>query len=115
MNSYVQYVIEQLTPTGSILTKAMFGGFAIYKDSVIVGLIIDDQFYLKTNEDTEQDFRKYDSEPFTYNKNGKIVQMSYWKVPGEVLENKEKMADFVYKACKVSLTKLSSSKTRKRA
>ena len=32
---------------------------------------------------------QFDSEPFSYERNGKIIKMSYWKVPPEILEDQE--------------------------
>lgn len=47
---FVQYVADQCSGAGEIMTKKMFGDYGIYCDGKIFGLICDDCFYLKPNE-----------------------------------------------------------------
>ena len=47
---FVQYVAEQCSGAGEIITKKMFGDYGIYCDGKIFGLICDDRFYLKPTE-----------------------------------------------------------------
>ena len=44
---FVQYIADQCSGAGEIVTKKMFGDYAIYCDGKIFGLICDDCFYLK--------------------------------------------------------------------
>ena len=44
---FVQYIADQCSDAGEIVTKKMFGEYAIYCDGKIFGLICDDCFYLK--------------------------------------------------------------------
>ena len=103
MNEFVEYIVEILSRDGIIRAKAMFGGYGIYKNNTIIGLIIENELYFKTNKDTEKDYQEYNSEPFSYDKNGKTVKMSYWKVPEEILENRQLLNEFANVALNVSL------------
>ena len=47
---FVQYIADQCSGAGKILTKKMFGDYGIYCDGKIFGLICDDCFYLKPTE-----------------------------------------------------------------
>lgn len=48
---FVDYVTDQCSGAGKIVTRKMFGDYAIYCDGEIFGLICDDCLYLKpTNE-----------------------------------------------------------------
>ena len=47
---FVQYIADQCSGAGEIVTKKMFGDYAIYCDGKIFGLICDDCFYVKPTE-----------------------------------------------------------------
>lgn len=44
---FVQYIADQCSDAGEIMTKEMFGDYGIYCNGKIFGLICDDHFYLK--------------------------------------------------------------------
>jgi len=44
---FVQYIADQCSGAGEIVTKKMFGDYGIYCNGKIFGLICDDHFYLK--------------------------------------------------------------------
>ena len=47
---FVQYVADQCAGAGEIVTKKMFGGYGIYCNGKIFGLICDDALYIKPTE-----------------------------------------------------------------
>ena len=49
-SDFVQYIADQCSGAGEIITKKMFGDYGIYCDGKIFGLICDDRFYLKPTE-----------------------------------------------------------------
>lgn len=48
--STVDYILDQLVSAGSISARKMFGEYALYCDSKVVGLICDDTLYVKITE-----------------------------------------------------------------
>ncbi len=44
---YVEYVCDQISSAGSIAYKKMFGEYCIYCDGKVVGVICDNQFFVK--------------------------------------------------------------------
>ena len=46
-SEFVNYIIDLLSPYGYIRVRSMFGGHSVYKDGVIVAIIIDDELYFK--------------------------------------------------------------------
>ncbi|MEF9880602.1 MAG: TfoX/Sxy family protein [Clostridia bacterium] len=44
---YVQYVCEQMSGAGTITYKKMFGEYTIYCDQKVLGLICDNQVFIK--------------------------------------------------------------------
>ena len=75
-----------------VTARAMFGGYGVYKDGVIFGIIVDSELYLKVDESNRAEYEKLGSAPFVYRaKGGKELAMSYWKVSAEGLENAEEL------------------------
>lgn len=103
MNEFIEFIIESLSASGLIQAKRMFGGYGIYKNNVIIGIIINNELYFKTSKETETEYIEYNSHQFSYDKNGKTVKLCYWKVPDEILENRELLKDFANTAYNVSL------------
>ena len=88
-----------------ITSRPMFGGFGIYKDSVFFALIGDGQLYFKVGENNKSDYEKWGSKPFVYTGHkGKDVIMSYWDLPAEIMEDRDKLTKWINKS--VEATKL---------
>jgi DNA transformation protein and related proteins len=50
MSEFVDSLDEVVAQFGAISAKHMFGGYGIYHDSVMFGLVADDVLYLKADE-----------------------------------------------------------------
>lgn len=82
-----------------IKSRSMFGGYGFYKDGKIFGMIADGKLYFKVGEGNRKEYEKAGSKPFVYHGyKDKSVTMSYWEVPGDILENKEELAVWIEKA-----------------
>jgi DNA transformation protein len=90
-NEFVDYVRDLLGPFGPISVRFMFGGYSLYKDGLVFGLIADQELYFKADEEAVKFFKEAGSEQFTYESRGKKIKMSYWKVTSEVIDNQEIM------------------------
>lgn len=60
---FVDYIADQCAGAGEIVTKKMFGDYAIYCNGKIFGLICDDQFYVKPTEQGRALLRTVDLQP----------------------------------------------------
>lgn len=47
---FADYVCDQLIEAGNITCRKMFGEYGVYLDEKIIGLICDNQFFLKKTE-----------------------------------------------------------------
>lgn len=63
----------------------MFGGWGLYLDDVMFGLIAAERFYLKVDRETEARFAAAGSESFTYHRGAKQFAMSYREAPAGAL------------------------------
>ena len=97
------YVVELMQSLGPVSAKAMFGGYGIFLNGLMFGLIADSVLYLKIDQQTEDDFTSKGLEPFTYSKKGKEFKMSYYQAPEEVLEDSDEMHHWAAKAYNAAL------------
>ena len=62
-SDFVQYVADQCSGAGEIVTKKMFGDYGIYCDGKIFGLICDDCLYVKPTQAGRVLLRSIDLRP----------------------------------------------------
>ena len=108
---FVSYVVDLMQSVGPVHAKGMFGGYGIYLDGLMFGLIADSVLYLKADKETEKEFRDRGLEVFTYSKKGKEIKMSYYQAPEGALEDAEEMNSWANMAYSVAL-KAASKKTK---
>ncbi|MDJ0955847.1 MAG: TfoX/Sxy family protein [Arenicellales bacterium] len=89
MSEFTEYVKEVLGSLGPVQARRMFGGYGLFCDGVMFGLIADDTLYLKSDQVIEPYFKERNLEQFTYDKRGKPIKMSYFMAPEELFEDPE--------------------------
>ena len=82
-SAFVDGVLGSLLPLGPIRARAMFGGWGLFLDDAMFGLIAGERLYFKVDAETEPRFAAAGAEAFTYSRQGKIIALSYWEVPPE--------------------------------
>lgn len=85
----VQQALFLLSPLGPARARAMFGGYGLYLDAAMIGLIAGNRLYLKADETTKARFAEAGGEPFVYRRRSKTVEMSYWTLPKHYLSGPE--------------------------
>ncbi len=91
--SYRDYILyDVLGHIDGITDRAMFGGWGIYKDGLIIGIIAEGELYLKADPESIKVLTEQGCYPFSYQgKDGKQMSMAYMSVPEETLENQDIM------------------------
>jgi len=104
---FYEYVVyDVMGQIAGITSRRMFGGYGLYKNGVFFAIISDDQLYFKVGDNNKPDFEEHGSEPFTYNrKDRKEIQLTYWRVPEEVMEDRDELRIWIDKAVQASLKK----------
>ena len=103
-DEYLAYALDQLASVGPVQAKRMFGGAGIYCHGVMFALIADDVLYLKVDDTNRPDFEKAGMDPFRPYLD-KSATMSYYEVPGDVLENKPTLTRWAQRALRVASAK----------
>lgn len=98
-HSFHDYVVHDLLGSFSgITSRAMFGGWGVYKNGKIFAIIVGEALYFKYTDSNKDIFASVESGPFTYKKkDGKTVSMAYWLVPEELMEDRERFHKLVSK------------------
>ncbi|MBI4005370.1 MAG: TfoX/Sxy family protein [Gammaproteobacteria bacterium] len=114
-SEFVEFVIEQLAPSGEFRARAMFGGYGIYQGDTMFAIIVDDQLYFKADGITCKEFTERGLNPFTYSSRGKTVTMQYYEAPPEVFDELDAMQSWVQQAVKAALRTKRERKSSKPA
>ncbi len=111
---FIAYLHELLDPFGRMRAKAMFGGWGVYLDEIIVGIVVDGRLYLKTDADNQVEFAAAGCEPFVYDSVNGPMTMSYWSAPDDAMDSSEAMAPWLHLAKSAALRKAAAKPVRKR-
>lgn len=104
MTDTVTNIIDTLSPYGNITVRKMFGGYGVYKEGNIIGIIDEDQLYFKSTPETEPYYQSFGSVPFIYEGKNRPVKMSYWMVPNTVMKDPTHLKQWVETAYQSSLS-----------
>lgn len=103
MNEYIEHLQEVFELFGPVCVRRMFGGYGLYHDGIIFGLVADNTLYLKVDAINKPEFEQQGLGPFEYNKNGKLVKMSYYQAPEEIMDDLELAARWAKSAHEAAL------------
>jgi DNA transformation protein len=68
-------------PFGEVSVKRMFGGYGVYADGLCFAIEQGGDVFLKTDADSQPSFAAAESSPFVYEKKGKPMSTSFWRLP----------------------------------
>jgi len=104
-----------LTPMGEFRARAMFGGYGLYIDGVIFGILAYNKLFLKTDDNNRPDFEKAKSQPFAYQKStGKMISLSYWECPALVKKDPIKLRQWITRSLAASRNSKKTKAKRER-
>jgi len=112
-DDYLAYVADQLTCLGRVESKRMFGGVGIYFKDLFFAIIADDCLYFKVDDSNRPDYQAAGMEPFRPFED-KTAVMSYYEVPIDVLENRDRLRDWAQKALAVARVKKNRQKKHRK-
>jgi DNA transformation protein len=89
-NPFLEFVLEQFSPLGEVSSRAMFGGYCLYCDGVVFGLVANNQVFLKVDEINRPDFQARNLPAFRPFDDQEVV-MQYYQAPAEIYEDADAM------------------------
>ncbi len=114
VDEFVEHLAEVFRLFGPLRSRRMFGGYGIFFDDVMIGLVADDTLYLKTDAVSEPEFAAAGCVPFEYTKNGATMTMSYASAPVEVFDDPDVAKVWASRAYEAALRSRSKAAKRPR-
>jgi DNA transformation protein len=95
-DSFREFVLDQLASLGDVACRAMFGGHGLYRGEAFFGILFKGRLYFRTDAASQGDFVAQGMKPFRPNPG--TVLRSYFEVPAEVLERRERLCEWALRA-----------------
>src|SRR5690606_9679290 len=86
---YVEELVERLSAFAPVSARFMFGGYGLFVDGVMFGLVDDGALYLRADDLNRPTFEAINAQPWTPEMNGKTSTMPYYALPEDDADNIE--------------------------
>ena len=95
--TYHDFVVYDLfSRLSDVTSRPMMSGWCLYLNKVPFAAIIGNQLYLKAKGEKAEYLKSLGWQQFSYEKSkGKVVKMSYWLVPDELMDDAEGLVEVV--------------------
>jgi DNA transformation protein len=110
---FVAFAVELLDHVGPVRARAMFGGHGVYCGDVMIGLVDDDELFLKTDAQTRPRFEAAGCRQWVFEGGGKRMETSYFRPPDEAHEGPEEMEPWGRLALEAALRSRASKRKAK--
>jgi DNA transformation protein len=97
--SFVEFVLEQLSDIGDLRARRMFGGHGLYRDDAFFGIVFDGHLYFKIAPGSKARYEAHGMQPFR--PNTKQTLGRYYEVPAEVVEDASRLREWAEEALRV--------------
>lgn len=97
-SAILERVLPRLAPLGEARGRPMFGGWGLYLDGTFMGLVAYETLYFKVDDANRADYQVAGVGPFTYTGKTRPIEMSYWEVPADVIDDPERLQSWAAKA-----------------
>lgn len=91
---FADFVVDQMQRLGPVRPRRMFGGFGLFLDGLMIGLIARHTLYFKVDDLSRSRFERLGLQAFDFERQGKRVALSFYEAPEDVLEEAEAMAEW---------------------
>ena len=88
-DDYVAWIREQLSATGGISLRRMFGAVGLYRGGIFFAIISDGTLYFKVDDSNRHEYTCRNMPQFRPYRDRPEVSMAYYQVPAEVIEDPE--------------------------
>jgi DNA transformation protein len=101
---FKNFVLDQLQGIDEYESKRMFGGLALLHQGSAFAKIKHDKVWLKVDESNLADFKEQGMKQYTYGKDNSR-KLNFYETPIEVIEDRDKLKDWVKKSIEVAMEK----------
>ena len=83
--------------------RRLFGGVGLYSDGVVFALGAFDEIWIKADAESQPLFEQAGSRPFRYRGKNRDVQLPYWSLPDQALDDPDEALKWARLGLMVSL------------
>jgi DNA transformation protein and related proteins len=113
--TYREYVRDMFHAFGPVRLRSMFGAAGIFRDELMIGLIIGEEIYLKADDHNRTDFEEAGMEPFQFERrDGRIMSMSYYPIPDALYDDPEELAKWALRAHEAAVRGIAKKAPRRK-
>jgi DNA transformation protein len=88
---FVAHVLDLMSDWGGVSARRLFGGYGLYRQGVMFGLVAYDALYFRVDARNRPEFEAAGMRPFVYDGKGTSIEMPYWEAPSELFDDSESM------------------------
>ena len=96
MPSLITRLLEALAPLGEIEDRPHMGGWALYREGRMFGVVQGDCIWFRTDQSTRIDYQRFGSTPFGVNPSQELGR--FYEVPPSVREDDRQLVAWARKA-----------------
>ncbi len=100
-NEFLRFVLEQLSVLPDLSAADFFGGTGIKAGTAMFAMIMDGTLYFATDEASRLEYVAFGSRRFSYRTKSRLVETKFFEVPAEILDDRERLAEFAERAIAV--------------
>lgn len=100
---FVSYCLDQLQLIGPVSCRKMFGGYGLFLQGLMFGLIVNNTLYLKSDDTTASLFEAEGMVKFSYLRQGKPCELNFHQAPEACFEEQDAMSQWANRAYQVAI------------
>ena len=100
---FVEHIVDLSQVIGPVYSKRMFGGYGVFLEGLMFGLIFRNTLYFKVDANSRDYYISRGLEPFSYERQGKRLNLNYYQAPEEVLDDVTVMKEWSNCAFEVAM------------
>ncbi len=102
-SEFVDYLLDLMQVLGPVQSLRMFGGYGLFIEGLMFGLVVNRDLYLKVDDQTLSNYSEQGLQPFSYLRAGKPCALGYYQPPDSLFEDQQQMRDWGNQAIEVAL------------
>jgi DNA transformation protein and related proteins len=93
------HYVDQLSDWAKVTTRPLFGAVALYRNEHVFAMVWHGALYFKVDDTSRGDYEAAGSKALGYESAGEDHALkSYWEVPADVIEDDDRLRDWVQRA-----------------
>src|SRR5438046_2905595 len=91
-DSFASLLREELAPLGRVTMRRMFGKTGVFCDGLMFAMVTQDMLYFRVDDHNSAAFEEArSSPPLNYEKNGRTIDLSFWRAPERLLDEPDEL------------------------